>query len=38
MTATEKSFSKAAAKLYITQPSVSHAIKQIEEMLEVQLF
>lgn len=38
VTATEKSFSKAAAKLYITQPSVSHAIKQLEETMEVQLF
>lgn len=33
-----KNFSKAAQKLYITQPSVSHSIKQLEEGLGVQLF
>ncbi|MFA9456440.1 LysR family transcriptional regulator [Halalkalibacter sp. AB-rgal2] len=38
ITAMEKNFSKAAKKLYITQPSVSHAIKQLEESLEIQLF
>ncbi|MDP5276371.1 LysR family transcriptional regulator [Chengkuizengella axinellae] len=38
VTALEKSFSKAAIKLFITQPSVSHAIKQLEEKLELQLF
>lgn len=38
ITAIEKNFSKAAGKLYITQPSVSHAIKQLEEKLAVQLF
>ncbi|TBL67920.1 LysR family transcriptional regulator [Paenibacillus thalictri] len=32
------SFSKAAEKLYITQPAVSHAIKQLEEKLDVKLF
>ncbi|WP_231687037.1 LysR family transcriptional regulator [Bacillus sp. JCM 19034] len=38
VTAMEKNFSKAAKKLYITQPSVSHAIKQLEESLGIQLF
>ncbi|GKV57524.1 LysR family transcriptional regulator [Sporosarcina sp. NCCP-2222] len=38
ITAIEKNFSKAAQRLYITQPSVSHAIKQLEERLGVQLF
>lgn len=38
VTAMEKNFSKAAKKLYITQPSVSHSIKQLEERLGVQLF
>jgi len=38
ITAIEKNFSKAAQKLYITQPSVSHSIKQLEEELGVQLF
>ncbi|MEC1177056.1 LysR family transcriptional regulator [Metasolibacillus meyeri] len=38
ITAQEKSFSKAAEKLFITQPSVSHAIKQLEDKMEVQLF
>ncbi|MFC4323068.1 LysR family transcriptional regulator [Litchfieldia salsa] len=38
VTAIEQNFSKAARKLYITQPSVSHAIKQLEEGLGVQLF
>ncbi|TQR21718.1 LysR family transcriptional regulator [Psychrobacillus vulpis] len=38
VTALENNFSKAATKLYITQPSVSHAIKQLEEKLGVQLF
>lgn len=38
VTVIEKKFSKAAQKLYITQPSVSHSIKQLEEGLEVQLF
>ncbi|USK42239.1 LysR family transcriptional regulator [Cytobacillus oceanisediminis] len=38
VTAMEKNFSKAAKKLYITQPSVSHAIKQLEERLGIQLF
>lgn len=32
------SFSKAAKKLYITQPSVSYSIKQLEEILETKLF
>lgn len=32
------SFSKAAEKLYITQPSVSYSIKQLEEILETKLF
>lgn len=38
VTALEKNFSKAAKKLFITQPSVSHAIKQLEERLEIELF
>ncbi|MEI5908856.1 LysR family transcriptional regulator [Bacillus spongiae] len=38
VTAQEKSFSKAAMKLYVTQPSVSHSIKQLEEALQLQLF
>ncbi|MHC0551940.1 LysR family transcriptional regulator [Salinicoccus sp. HZC-1] len=38
ITALEKNFSKAANRLYITQPSVSHAIKQLEEKLGVKLF
>ncbi|MFD5854031.1 LysR family transcriptional regulator, partial [Cytobacillus pseudoceanisediminis] len=38
VTAMEKNFSKAAKKLYITQPSVSHAIKQLEERLGIELF
>ena len=32
------SFSKAAEKLYITQPSISYAIKQLETNLETKLF
>ncbi len=32
------SFSAAAAKLYITQPAVSQAIKQLEEGLDTKLF
>lgn len=38
MTAMEKNFSKAAKKLYITQPSVSHSIRQLEDKLGVSLF
>ncbi|WP_226530227.1 LysR family transcriptional regulator [Metabacillus niabensis] len=38
VTAIEKNFSKAAKKLFITQPSVSHAIKHLEERLEIELF
>ncbi|MCK1999705.1 LysR family transcriptional regulator [Psychrobacillus psychrodurans] len=38
VSAMEKNFSKAANKLFITQPSVSHAIKQLEESLGIQLF
>lgn len=34
----EKNFSKAAKRLFITQPSVSHAIKQLENELGIQLF
>lgn len=36
--ALENNFSKAAERLYITQPSVSHAIKQLEADLGVTLF
>ena len=32
------SFSKAAEKLYITQPSISYSIKQLEEKLDTKLF
>ena len=38
ITATEKNFSKAANRLFITQPSVSHSIKQLENELGIQLF
>src|SRR5690625_51491 len=38
VTAQEKTFSQAAKKLYITQPSVSYSIKQLEERIGVQLF
>lgn len=33
-----KSFSKAADYLYISQPAISHAIKELEEQLETKLF
>lgn len=36
--ALEKNFSKAAEKLYITQPSLSHCIQRLEQQLETQLF
>ena len=36
--AKEKNLSKAAERLFITQPSVSHAIKQLEEGLSITLF
>ena len=32
------SFSKAAEKLYVTQPSISYAIKQLETNLDTKLF
>src|SRR5690625_92014 len=38
VTAQEKTFSQAAKKLDITQPSVSYSIKQLEEKIGVQLF
>jgi LysR family cyn operon transcriptional activator len=38
ITAKAGSFSKAAEELFITQPAVSYAIKQLEERLEGQLF
>lgn len=37
-TAKEQNLSRAAERLYITQPSVSHAIKQLETELAVTLF
>ncbi|WP_224753574.1 LysR family transcriptional regulator [Paenibacillus terricola] len=37
-TAVERNLSRAAERLFITQPSVSHAIKQLEEALSVTLF
>ncbi|CAM3221453.1 LysR family transcriptional regulator [Lactiplantibacillus plajomi] len=33
-----RSFSAAAAQLFVTQPTVSNQIKQLEEQLQVQLF
>jgi LysR family cyn operon transcriptional activator len=36
--AKEKNLSRAAERLYVTQPSVSHAIKQLEEELSITLF
>ncbi|GGP11842.1 LysR family transcriptional regulator [Oceanobacillus neutriphilus] len=38
ITAIEKNFSNAARRLFITQPSVSHSIKQLENELGIQLF
>ena len=32
------SFSKAAEKMYITQPTISYAIKQLESNLDTKLF
>jgi LysR family cyn operon transcriptional activator len=37
-TAKEGNLSRAAERLFITQPSVSHAIKQLEEELQLTLF
>jgi LysR family transcriptional regulator, cyn operon transcriptional activator len=37
-TAVEQNRSRAAERLFITQPTVSHAIKQLEEALSVTLF
>ena len=36
--AEEKSFSKAARKLFITQPSLSQVISKLETQLDAQLF
>lgn len=36
--AEEKSFSKAAGKLFISQPSLSHCIQRLEKQMGVQLF
>lgn len=36
--AQEKSFTKAAQKLYMTQPAVSKAIHELEEELQLPLF
>ena len=33
-----KSFSKAAEILHITQPAISHAVKELENQLNTQLF
>lgn len=38
MVATEKSISKASQKLFVTQPAVSKAIKQLEERTNTSLF
>ncbi|OPH48814.1 LysR family transcriptional regulator [Paenibacillus ferrarius] len=38
LTAKSGSLSKAAKELYITQPSVSHSIKLLEDQLKLQLF
>ena len=37
-TATELNMTKVAKKLYISQPSISQAIHEIEEELDVRLF
>ena len=36
--AEEKNFTKAANKLNLTQPAVSHQIKELEDELQEQLF
>ena len=38
MVAKCSSFSKAAEKLYVTQPSISYSIKQLETNLNTKLF
>ncbi|HEY1217200.1 MAG TPA: LysR family transcriptional regulator, partial [Bryobacteraceae bacterium] len=38
LTAKSGSLSKAAKELYITQPSVSHSIKLLEDNVGLQLF
>ena len=38
LSAKEKSFTKAALKLNIGQPAISHAVRQLESMLDTSLF
>ena len=36
--AKNKSFTKAAEELYISQPNITRTIKKLEEMLDISLF